>query len=180
MSSVSNSTVISINPKSKNALTALKFIEKAHTNQKYYNLLRFGVLDENYKIVDGSPSTVGIDGNNVKPSWTGLPDGYMEIPAKSSDPKWEAITEKMRKENKQPKEYSPLEGFTFNRTELSAESAAIETVRTQYMVPLQSGVSKDIEGDLLKIKEKLKAAGMDKYLDALQKQLNDFAAKKSK
>jgi putative aldouronate transport system substrate-binding protein len=175
---VTNATAISINAKSKNPLVALKFIEKAHTNQKYYDLLRFGVLDENYKLVDGVPSTVGIDPNNVKPSWTGLPDGYMEKPAKSADPRWQADADKKEAAGKKATDYSPLEGFTFNTSELSAETAALETVRTQYMIPLQTGVSKDVNADLAKIKEKLKAAGLDKYISALQKQLDAFKAKK--
>jgi len=173
---ISNNSVISISAKSKNAATALKFIEKAHTDQTYYNLLKFGVLDENYKIVDGIPSTVGIDENSVKPSWTALPDGYMEKATLSADPKWEAITQKMKTGNPTPKEYSPLEGFSFDKTELSAESAALETVKTQYMLPLQCGVTKNIDTDLVNVKAKLKGAGLDKYMAALQKQLTDFAA----
>lgn len=178
--SVTNATAISINANSKNPLVALKFIEKAHTDQKYYDLLRFGVLDENYKIVDGVITTAGIDSKNIKPSWSGLVDGYMEVSAKSSDPRWEAITEKMKKTYPMPKEFSPLDGFSFNSSSLSAEVAAIETVRTQFMVPLQNGLLKDIDGELAKAKDKLKAAGQEKYMAELQKQLKEFAAKKGK
>lgn len=177
---ISNATAISINAKSKNATAALKFIEKAHTDQTYYNLLRWGVQDENYKIVNNVPTTVGIDANNVKPAWSGIVDGYMEKETPSVDPKWQAITDKMKQVNAMPKEYSPIEGFTFNVSNLSTETAALETVRTQYMLPLDCGVTKDIDADLSKVKGQLKSAGLDKYLDEMQKQLNAFAANKSK
>lgn len=178
MPSVTNATAISISAKCKNAVTALKFIEKAHTDKTYYNLLRWGVQDENYKLVDGAPSTAGIDTNNVKPSWTGLVDGYMEVETKSSDPKWQAITDKMKKQNAMPKEYSPLDGFNFNVSNLSTQKAAMETVRAQFMVPLQCGVTKDLDGDLTKVKDKLKTAGLDQYLQDLQTQLTAFSKTK--
>lgn len=177
--SVTNATAISINAKSKNGLTALKFIEKAHTDKIYYNLLRFGVLDENYKVVDGIPTTVGIDAKNVKPAWTGVVDGYMDVPGKSADPRWQADSDKHIAAAKMPTEFSPLDGFSFNTKELSAETAAIETVRTQYMIPLQCGVTKNIDSDLAKVKENLNKAGLDKYLAELQKQLDEFKAKKN-
>lgn len=51
--SVSNSTCISINPKCKEPVKALQFIEKAHTDQDYYDLLRWGVEGENYSREEG-------------------------------------------------------------------------------------------------------------------------------
>ncbi len=178
--SITNATAISINANSKNALTALKFIEKAHTDETYYTLVKFGVLDENYKIVDGIPSTTGIDAKNIKPAWTGVYDGYIEKAGKSADPRWQADGDAKEAAAKPATEYSPLEGFSFNIAELSAETAALETVKNQYMIPLQCGVTKNIDSDLANVKRKLEGAGLQKYLDALQKQLSDFEASKGK
>jgi len=84
----------------------------------------------------------------------------------------------MKKENPTAKVYSPLEGFTFDKTALSAETAALETVKTQYMLPLQCGITKNIDTDLVNVKAKLKGAGLDKYMAALQQQLTAFKATK--
>lgn len=178
--SITNATAISINANSKNAVTALKFIEKAHTNETYYNLVKFGVLDENYTLVDGIPNTSTIDSKNIKPAWTGVYDGYIEKPGKSADPRWQEDNDKKLAEGKPSTEYSPLEGFSFNTSSLSSETAALETVKNQYVIPVQCGITRNIASDLANIKKKLEAAGLQKYLDELQKQLSDFAAKKGK
>ncbi len=178
--SVTNSTAISINANSKNGLTALKFIEKAHTDLTYYYLLMFGVEGENYKMVNGLPSTTEIESKNLKPAWTGLNDGYMHPVSVSADPRWQADYDKKAAAANPAVGFSPLDGFTFNTAEISTEVAALETVKSQYMLPLQCGVTKDIDSDLAKVKEKLEGAGLQKYLDALQAQLSEFAAQKGK
>jgi hypothetical protein len=48
------------------------------------------------------------------------------------------------------------------------------------MIPIQCGVTKNIADDLAKVREKLEGAGLQKYLDELQKQLSEFAALKGK
>ncbi|MNW00262.1 hypothetical protein D3C71_1957270 [compost metagenome] len=59
--------------------------------------------------------------------------------------------------------------------------ANIETIRTQYAVPLGVGmVKKSIDEDLNTLNQQLKGAGMDKYMAALQKALDEFAATKKK
>ncbi len=178
--SVTNSTAISINANSKNGLTALKFIEKAHTDQTYYYLIMFGVEGENYKLADGVPSTTEIESKNLKPGWTGLRDDYMHPVSVSADPRWQADYDNKVATAKPAVGFSPLDGFSFNTADISAEIAALETVKSQYMLPLQCGVTKDIDSDLSKVKEKLEGAGLQKYLDALQAQLSEFAAKKGK
>lgn len=173
--SVSNSTCISINPKCKEPVKALQFIEKAHTDQAYYDLLRWGVEGENYNREEGKITTAGIDAANIKPSWTGLVDGYMEEEVPSQNAYWQ---EQMDATRVTPEEFSPLDGFIFDASALSSETAALESVKAQYMTPLLCGVTQDREGDYENVLAQLEKAGIRKYIDEMQRQLTAFKEKK--
>ena len=169
--SVVNATCISINPNCKEAVKALQFIEKAHTDQNYYDLLRWGVEGVNYNRIDGKITTVGIGAKNVKPSWTGLIDGYMEEETLSASAYWQ---EQMDATRMTPEEFSPLDGFIYDLTGLSAETAAMESVKTQYMTPLLCGITQSIEVDYENLQIQLKKAGIEKYIAQLQRQMDIF------
>ncbi|WP_223192629.1 DUF3502 domain-containing protein [Paenibacillus sedimenti] len=176
-------TMISVSEQSKNVETALKFIEKAHTDRVYYDLLQYGVKDENYKLSGESVTFDGIDPKNKKPGWTGLNDGFMNRVEKyPSD--WQPIYDRLQTEGTKAAEKNgidPFEGFVFNTGDLASEMASMETVRTQYAQPLAVGmVKKSQDADLEALKQQLKGAGSDKYMTALQKALDEFAASKKK
>jgi Maltose-binding periplasmic proteins/domains len=176
-------SVISVAAKCKYPDIALKFIEKAHTDRTYYDLLMYGVQGENYKMVDGIPSVEGIAQDNIKPSWTGLNDGYMNYQTKSVNPDWQALQDKykamgdklLKDTNYIP---SPKAGFTFDVTNLSTQIASMETVKAQYFLPLVCGITKDVDGDIAKVKAQYEKAGMKEYFDELQKQYDKFNAAK--
>jgi len=179
--SAGTTTMISIGSHSPHAETALRLIELAHTDQTYYNLLQFGVEGENYNFVDGAVTYEGIDDKNRKPGWTGLVDGYMQ-PQERYPGEWQAIYNKLVNVEGPPLAESngtdPYEGFVFNTASLAAETSSLETVRAQYIQPLASGISKDIDKDLEEVQKQLKSAGIEQYLAELQSQLAAFAASK--
>ncbi len=179
----SSATAISVAAQCKYPEIALKFIEKAHTERIYYDLLAYGVEGENYKMVDGVPSVEGIPQENIKPSWTGLYDGYMSYETKSVNPDWQVLSDKYKDMGNKLLEESgyvasPKAGFTFDVSNLSAEIAAMETVKAQYMLPLANGITKDVDADIENVKSQYKTAGMENYLTELQKQWDVFNAAK--
>lgn len=179
--SPSTTTMISVGSHSKHAELALKFIEKAHTDQTYYNLIQFGVEGENYNMTDAGINYDGIDDKNRKPGWTGLADGYMQ-PTTTYPGEWQAIFDKFASTegpaNAEKNGSDPYEGFVFNSAELQVENASLETVRAQYIQPLSAGVTKNIDKDLAEVQKQLKGAGIEKYLLTIQAQLDTFAATK--
>lgn len=174
-------TAISVGAHSKNTETALKFIEKAHTDRAYYDLLQYGVEGIHYNLVDGTVNNNGIDDKNRKPGWTGLNDGFMNYVAKFPG-EWQAYADKMEKEGAPLAEKNgvyPYEGFNFDTSMLSAELSSLETARTQYIQPWTAGiVKKSIDEDLEVAIKQLNSAGLEKYMAELQKQLDEFAASK--
>lgn len=181
--SVETSTMISVGAHSKNVETALKFIEKAHTDRTYFDLLMYGVLNENYKLNGESVSFEGIDPKNKKPAWTGLNDQYMNRVDKYPG-EWQKVNDDLQAQGAKlvsQLKPDPYEGFVFNTADLAAETSSMETVRTQYAQPLAVGmVKKSQEADLQTLVQQLKGAGYDKYISSLQKQLDEFAASKKK
>lgn len=179
----SSATAISVAAQCKYPEIAVKFIEKAHTDRTYYDLLRYGVEGENYKMVDGIPSVADIAQENIKPSWTGLVDGYMDYQIKSVNPDWQALSDKYKEKGNKLLEAngyipSPKAGFTFNVSDLSTEIAAMETVKAQYMLPLVNGITKDIDGDIANVKAQYEKAGFQTYFTELKKQWDAFNAAK--
>jgi ABC-type sugar transport system, periplasmic component len=171
-------TQISIGSNSLYPEIALKFLEKAHTDQTYYNLLVYGVEGENYKLADGKISYDGIPEKNKKQSWTGLIDGYMGVPIRYPD-EWQAIVDKLTiTEGPKLAEQNgndPYQNFLFDTSSLFEQLSNLETVQEQYIQPLNLGISTDIDHDLAVLKTKLKEAGIDRYMDVLQKQLDPLA-----
>ena len=131
---------------------------------------------ENYNRQDGNITTAGIEASNVKPSWTGLVDGYMETEVPSENAYWQ---EQMDATRVTPEEFSPLDGFIFDASSLSSETAALESVKAQYMTPLLCGVTQDMDGDYENVLAQLKKAGIEKYISEMQQQLTAFQEKKA-
>ena len=78
-----------------------------------------------------------------------------------------------------PEEFSPLDGFIFDASSLSSETAALESVKAQYMTPLLCGVTQDRNGDYENVLAQLDKAGIQKYIEEMQRQLTAFKEKKS-
>ncbi|MEK4118261.1 extracellular solute-binding protein [Paenibacillus sp. FSL W8-0919] len=173
-----STTMISVGAHSEHVELALKLIEKAHTDRTYYNLLMYGVEGENYKLDGGLVSYEGIKAENKKPGWTGLHDGYMSLPEKYPD-EWQAISTYLQKEGLKRAEangLSPLAGFVLNPQKVTAEMAAMEKVKSRYIVPLAVGMTSDIESDLVNAVQQLDQAGFRTFMAELQDQLDAFAA----
>lgn len=177
--SVETSSMISIGSNTKYPEVALRLLEKAHTDPAYYNLLQYGVDGENYKLIDGAVSYDGILEQNRKPFWTGLADGYMELPVRYPA-QWQTIVDRLvyREGSKLAERNGPdpYEGFAFDTTSVASQLDSLETVKAQFIQPFAVGISDRIDEDLARARQKLKEAGIDAYLRELQAQLTKFAA----
>lgn len=176
-----NTTVQSININSQHAGICMGFIEKFRTDRTYYDLLSYGVLDVNYHLVGEDVSYEGIDAAYRKTGWTGNGDRIMGRLTLIPYPDWAAFVEDWTKLNTETAEqngFSPVEGFSFDSSDLSAETSNMETVYTQYILPLECGVTSDIDADLERVQSELERAGLTEYLAAMQAQWDAFNAEK--
>ena len=163
---------------SQNAERALMVLEKFHTDKNYYDLTQYGISGLNYNLtgekLDYSKIDTANHGFDISAwgwrnkalmrenvaDWT----GYKEIDTKLA---------KVAKAD-------PYDGFVFDVSNVQSELAAISQVQAQYQAPLEAGLVKDPEAALDTLKQKLKAAGFDKFKTEVDKQLKAFSAQKKK
>ena len=155
----------------KNPERALMFLEKLRQDQGYYNLLTYGIEGKHYEITsDNMLKALDLDAF--------APEGYCSWGFKSlkfyktpvgSPPTLEKVKEKlaiMAIDNK-------FLLFTPNLEPIKNENAAVINVMQQYETPLRYGYVDPVEG-LATLNQKLKAAGSEKVMAELQKQLDEY------
>lgn len=68
--------------------------------------------------------------------------------------------------------------FIFDTEPMKSEYAQLQAVETEYLNPISNGF-KDYDENIDEAIEKLKAAGLDKFMEEVQKQFDEFMANKT-
>lgn len=166
-------TMHAINANSKNPERALMFFELLNTDKDFYNLLNWGIEGEHYNKVSDN-RIEPIEGSKYNPSipWAlGTTFNSYVLPGQPDDV-WEQ-TKKMNNEAIK----SPIIGFTFNAEPVKAEVAKVTAVYNEYKDAFDTGAL-DIEKEYPRFIERLKAAGSDKLIAEMQKQIDDWKGTK--
>jgi putative aldouronate transport system substrate-binding protein len=175
-SSISNG--ISIPKSCENPERALAFIDLLRNNPEYYNLTQYGVKDVHYTVDANNEREIKKNDKGEANTFDMAPWGWhedkMEIKQKGMWPGLEAVNEDLGTFAT----VSKYDQFAFNNQAVSAQEAAIKQVYDQYVTPLLGGVkidkSKDVKGNVAAVIEKMKAAGIDKYIEEMQKQVDAY------
>lgn len=171
---------ISISSRCSYPEIAVKLLEKAHTDQRYHDLLNYGVEGEHYTLKDGYLSYEGVSGDNIYKSWTAALDFTMERKIYAGNDQWQEVYDNLKSEENKLSEVSeeyPLNGFEWDGSGFSEVEEDLEQVRRDYLLPLCCGVSDNLSEDYEIAIEKLYEAGLQKYLDEVQNQLNNYWGK---
>lgn len=173
--SLANGTCTSVSSRSLHPEKAVQFIGLAHTDREYYDLLRYGIEGVHYELEDGWVSYENVSASLTRPSWTGLPDLFMDYPERLADENWnerlESFTESFGSTVKRAGDH-PLLGISIDYSGLPSE--ALSRAWNTYMKPLLCGVTDNLEEDYALAMEKLYEAGLDDYLQEIQRQLTVF------
>lgn len=157
---------------------AMRLLELAHTDQRYYDLLTYGADGTHYHLTeDGKISYQGISEENRFAGWTAIRDSYMQREMDVPD-YWSKILRENREafdEIAGKNGHDILEGFSLETPDMAEE---IETAYEQYMAVLEMGISDHLEADYKAARQKLDEAGFSAYLLNIQKQLNRYFLKK--
>lgn len=175
--SLGNNTVVSILSKSKNIGTALRFLEKVHTDIRYYKLLAYGVEGIHYQLKDDK--IVNLDGRGFS-SMTGISDDMLEISRYYYDDRWGELENSLKSlaaALASEAEFYPLEGFTINNLTVEEIKNQLDQVFYKYFKPLICGVTEDLEADYQAALSKAKEAGLDDYITEIQQQIDDYLRK---
>lgn len=172
--SLANGTCTSVSSRSLHPEEAIRFIGLAHTDREYYDLLRYGIEGVHYELEDGWVSYENVAASLTRPSWTGLPDSFMDYPEKLADESWNARVESFQKEYAAVERAGdhPLLGISIDSSNLPTQE--LERAWNTYMKPLVCGVTDDLEGDYALAMEKMYEAGLAEYLQAIQYQVTVY------
>lgn len=164
---------ISANSKNKDA--SWKMLEVLYSDADVVTLLTDGIKDRNY-VVDADGNAVYPDGKDYTNNGYGAMQQWWLYPNSSLTPEQptNGLTESLKKFNESVQQ-TPAYGFCFDTTEVTDEYSACCNVMDKYYSALMLGAV-DPDEYLAKATEELKAAGMDKVIEAKQKQFDAWHA----
>lgn len=159
---------------SKNPERALMLLEKLRTDQNYYNLLTYGIEGKHYEITPDKQFK-GLDQEGFTQeqycNW-----GYRDTNFRYDLVGSPANLKEFKANTKSTAKTNIYTSFFINTDPVKNEYAAVLNVMQQYYLPLKLGYVDPVKG-LADLKEKLKAAGVDKVQAEIQKQLDEFVKK---
>lgn len=174
-------SMMGIPTNSKDPDRVLMFYNMMYNDEKLINLVGRGIEGKHYvkkgdKRIEFAPDTDGGKKSGYNPGTTwAYGNQYLTylVPGEPDD-----IWEQFKKFNEES-EVVPNLGFNFDSSNLKTEVAAIKNAESEFRMTLETG-SVDPDEYLPKFKEKLKAAGIDKVLDEMNKQYEEWKAENNK
>lgn len=166
---------ISIAAGSKNPERAMMALDLIMEDPSYNKLVYFGIEGVNYVEKDGKialPEGVTVESNTYPPDAAGF-----WFTNKNQFPPLANWTEQYIKHKESLKDvlvpyvYGSL---AMNTANIKTELANMNTVKTQYGLPIQGGIAKDIDKAFAELEQKAKDAGIDKIVAEAQKQAQEF------
>jgi putative aldouronate transport system substrate-binding protein len=161
-----------INAKSKNPEKAMEFLNLLYSDPYLINLVDFGIENVHYKKTGEQTKEAIPDSGYGFPSFSvgNLMNTYLN----TTDPadKWAKF-----KEFNDSAKNAPLLGFQVDTTNIATEIANLKNTKEAVYKALFTG-SLDPVKNLADINQKLKDNGLDKVMAEIQKQIDDWRAKK--
>jgi putative aldouronate transport system substrate-binding protein len=162
---------------SKEGEAAMRFLNMMYTDERIVNLLAWGIEGRDYVVkADG---TVGYPAG-VTASTVPYHSADFLFGSQYLTKVWEGSSPTLRQEALALNRSAPrseLLGFAFNNTAVSNEISAITNIIQKYRAGLQSGVS-DPAVENPNLVRDLDAAGAEKVITEIQRQLNQWLASK--
>ena len=181
ITSLASASVVSVSSKTQDPEKAIRLLEKIHTDQRYYDLVRYGVEGIHFKKVGENISYDGVPGSR-RFGWTVCSDDLLNYEAVPANEQWYRDVEVKQGEWKEGLAKiafpHPLDGFNIRTGGIEKELSQMETARLQYFQPLVCGYYDSIEEGIARTKEALNQAGFTVYMENLQEQLDAWGNEK--
>ncbi len=160
---------------SKNPEKAVELLNLMYTDKEFFNLLTWGIEGEHYEKVSDEVIKYpdGVTSENVRyslnTSWL-MGNQFLSYKFENEDPElWEKIKEFNNESIK-----SKALGFNFDSTPVRTQLAAVNNVKEQYRVGLETGAM-DFDKHYPEFIKRLDAAGMNEIIAEKQRQLDEWA-----
>ena len=151
------------------------FYNMMYTDKQLINLVGRGIEGKHYvkagaNRIEYAPATEGGKKSGYNPNETWAYGNQFLTYLMPGEP--DDIWDQFKKFNDES-EIAPDMGFNFDSSALKTEVSAIKNVETEFRPILETG-SVDPEANVPKFKEKLKAAGIDKVIEEMNKQYAEW------
>lgn len=163
------STMNAISITSKNPERALSLLELTSTDAELYNLLIFGLEGQDYTKIEENRIERKPDSYSFAAWMVGNQFNAFLLPGQP-----ENVWEETRKGNEEA-DIDPLMLFTFDRSKVETEISQLTAVNNEFKAILDNGLD-DFEKNLASRNERMKAAGMDKVIQEMQRQIDEWRA----
>ncbi|MEC0090015.1 ABC transporter substrate-binding protein [Paenibacillus macquariensis] len=161
------STLNAVSATSKNPDRAMMLINLIDTNKELFNLLKFGIEGQDHTKVSDNRIETKADAYTV-PGWLfGNELNSFVVPGQPDD-----VWEQTKKLNDSAV-IDPSISFTFDRKNVENEIAQLNAITAEYKDILTNGLD-DVDKTMKSMMDKRKAAGHDKVLAEIQKQVDEW------
>ena len=166
---------VSIGVDSKNPDRALAALEVIHQDKDVYRLFEYGIEGEQYVVKDGLkalPDGYNADKQGFSANMWGPRNDACALPSATEYPGIYDIF----KQNAAKAHPYPYTTFVFDSSPIKPELAALSNITTQMGPAIIWGKAGDPVKAVTDFRDKLKAAGFDKVMTEIQKQLDAYKA----
>lgn len=165
-------TMTAISSTSKNPERAMMLVELMNTDADLYNTLNYGIEDKHYKKTgENRIETVKDSGFAPGMQWAWATNFLAYLTPDQPDTVWDETKELNKTATK-----SPILGFIFNAEPVKSEIAKCQAVFQKYYLMIMYGLVSEKDYD--KFINDMKAAGGDKVMAEMQKQIDTWKAAK--
>ncbi|MHA0856840.1 ABC transporter substrate-binding protein [Paenibacillus sp. CMAA1364] len=150
---------------------AMEFLNLLNTDPKLRNLIDSGIEGVHYeKVSDNVMKNLETSKNYDMPTFS--LGNVLITYLNEGDPenKWDEF-----KKFNDAGVNAPLLGFNFDTSKVTTELASVQNVKEEFWAPLMTGTV-DPEEYLAKANEKFKTAGLDKIIEEVQRQVDEWRA----
>ncbi|GHV07256.1 hypothetical protein FACS189485_17280 [Spirochaetia bacterium] len=170
---------VAINAASKKKERALMVLDLLYTDKEIHDMAQYGIPGVHWNPVGDTEYTLlpkAADfGSYCTWGWNNMNltrDEHQEnpVPVQIRADQLEAAW------NKNIKPAHPLDGISIDKSNITSETAMIESIIAEYYTPLMSGMAGDVPRAIAALQAQLKAAGIDKVIQ----EFNAQAAKAAK
>ncbi len=179
MESISDASVISVSSRTRYPKEAVKLLSKIHTDQRYYDLVRYGVQGIHYELKEDLLDYSNISDNNGF-GWTPVTDRLLSRDTVPASIVWEESVNKpyqqWQEEVLAVAEPNPLGAFAPEVSGLGQVLNQLQQVQIQQFKPIVCGYPTDCRQALSDLTAALYQAGFQEYLDTIQQQLTEALA----
>ena len=150
----------------------IKVLNLFQKNQEWVDLWTYGIEGTDYTLTEnGRVERICTD--EIMPNWMCVNTEFRRYPDYVTDQQIETF-------NNQAEGSIPMKStnFIFDTEPVKSEYAQLQAVETEYLNPISNGF-KDYDENIDEAIAKLKAAGLDKFMEEVQKQFDEFMANKT-